>query len=339
MRVVVFGGSGFIGRHCVEALREAGHQVSAPSHSDCDLCDFGMMGGMAIDGALNSVGIMWGANSRAELVVNTVGIKREGAGKQGTWEAVHVKSVRNLIKGMERNGVRRLIHITVAGLAADQSDPYSVTKRASQEAIEASELSAIVLQPGVVWGRGDDFARNLAAGILHAPVFPTLAPAGKLAVVHVADVAAAVVAAAARLRDAPAPFAPPRASCACYDVVGPAARTLPELQAVTAAALGLSCVSVPVPAALMVPAAALVERLMVDPPITTAQLGLLRRGVLGSLDETRGLLAREPRPYTADGVKDAVEAAKPLFGVSVRPMLRVEVAVVLLALLAVAVWW
>ena len=64
--------------------------------------------------------------------------------------------------------------------------------------------------------------------------------------------------------------------------------------------------ALPVPVPLMEPAAALVERLMADPPITTAQLGLLRRGVLGSLDETRSILGRAPRPYTAEGVQAAV---------------------------------
>ena len=204
------------------------------------------------------------------------------------------------------------------------------------------------------------FSRNLAAGILHAPLFPTPSPAGTLAVVHVADVAAAVVAAVKQLRAAPRHGA----GCACTDVVGPAALSLPELQKITAEALGLSCVALPVPvrraickakpgpaqlarrsathtygpasgqAPLMVPAAALVEQLMADPPITRAQLGLLRRGVRGDLEQTRAMLAREPRPYTAEGVQAAVSGlAKPLFGVSVRPVLRAEVALAVLVLL------
>ena len=58
------------------------------------------------------------------------------------------------------------------------------------------------------------------------------------------------------------------------------------------------------------------------------------------MDETRALLGREPKPYTAGGVQAAVSGlAKPLFGVSVRPsMLGAEAAwVLLVALLAVFV--
>ena len=43
LRVVVFGGTGFIGRACVEGLRAAGHKVVAASRSSselrCDLCN------------------------------------------------------------------------------------------------------------------------------------------------------------------------------------------------------------------------------------------------------------------------------------------------------------
>jgi hypothetical protein len=48
--------------------------------------------------------------------------------------------------------------------------------------------------------------------------------------------------------------------------------------------LGLSCYALPVPAAaMMVPAAWVLDRLpLMDPPITSAQLGLLRRGVVES---------------------------------------------------------
>ena len=87
----------------------------------------------------------------------------------------------------------------------------------------------------------------------------------------------------------------------------------------------------------MVPAAWLVERLMHEPPITSAQLGLLRRGVEGDLAQTHALLGREPRPYTAKGCREAVHGlATPLFGVSVRPVLNpVAMTVTLLLLLVV----
>jgi len=89
----------------------------------------------------------------------------------------------------------------------------------------------------------------------------------------------------------------------------------------------------------MVPAAAIVERVMSDPPITTAQLGLLRRGVTGNLEDTRELLGRDPQPFTADACRISLAGlAKPLFGVSIRPPLRPQAFLgVLLALVLIVV--
>ena len=267
MRILVFGGFGFIGRHIVDNLLRAGHDVTAPTRASCDLCRV-------------PAHVLKGILSKAELVVNVVGIKR--ATHVQSWEAAHVVSVQRLLSEMNERKVTKLIHITVAGLNGRHTDSYSLTKLKSEEEIHSSAaafpLHAFILRPGVVWGRGDDFSRNLAGGILHAPFFPTPSPSGTLAVVHVHDVAAAVVAAVDALRGSP----PDHSEVHVKDVVGPTAYSLAQLQQITAAALGLSCFALPVPAALMVPAAAIVERVMSDPPITTAQLGLLRRGVTGA---------------------------------------------------------
>jgi nucleoside-diphosphate-sugar epimerase len=340
-RVLVVGGTGFIGRACVAALRSVGHDVVSASRSSaelrCDLCR-------------DSMESLRAALSGVDLVVNAVGVKR--ATHEQSWEAAHLQSVRRLLQAMGGAGVRCLVHVTVAGLSSAHTDPYSATKLASEEAVRTaagcSELQAYILRPAVVWGAGDDFSRNLAAGILHAPVFPTPTPAGALAVVHVEDVAAAVAAAAAELLGgAQRQRSPANAdasdgmvrSVRAADVVGPEALPLSKLLSITARALGLGCVALPIPAVLMVPAAHVVERLMVDPPITSAQLGLLRRGVTGDLAQTRALLGgRGPRAYTAEGCAQAVDGlAKPLFGVSVRPLLRWESVVA--TLLAVLLGW
>ncbi len=337
-RVLVFGGTGFIGSACVAALRRAGHDVIAVSRSSTELkCDLCNDSEEALKAALTGI----------DVVVNTVGVKRATAAQ--SWEAAHVHSVQRLLAAMSSADVRCLVHVTVAGLCSSHTDPYSATKLASENIVRScaaapgSRLEAIILQPSVVWGPGDDFSRNLAGGILHAPVFPTPVPAGSIAIVHVDDVAAAVVAATVELLDgSQGPHGDENGthgSVRSYDVCGPEALTFAELVSRTAKALDLQCVALPIPAMLMVPVAHAVECLMADPPITSAQLGLLRRGVTGELAQTRQLLkASAPRKYTVGGCREACQNVQPLFGVSIRPLLRLE-PVLALFVVVFGCWW
>ena len=57
---------------------------------------------------------------------------------------------------------------------------------------------------------------------------------------------------------------------------------------------------------------------MADPPVTTAQLGLLRRGVVGSGPAAARADGRALRRFTSEAVDELHWAARPLFGVSLR---------------------
>jgi hypothetical protein len=66
------------------------------------------------------------------------------------------------------------------------------------------------------------------------------------------------------------------------------------------------------------------ERLLSAPPLTRAQLGLLRDGVIGELAQTRALLGREPQPLTTSRIAALARAIGPWLGVSLRLVARAE---------------
>jgi uncharacterized protein YbjT (DUF2867 family)/membrane protease YdiL (CAAX protease family) len=304
MRVAVIGASGFIGQSTARALLEAGHEVVGVSR--------GKRGRPAIAGVIwRDADAATGATLAAalhgcEVVVNLVGIKRPERG-QGFREA-HVEAVRALVAGCRAAGVRRIVHVGVAGTRDDPRRPYLASKFAGEREVMSSGTGWTIIRPGPVYGPGDDFVRNLAATIRHAGVFP--APDGgraRLQPVAVEDVAAAIVAAVER----------EAAAGKIYDVVGPERLTLAEIVRRVAAAIGLPITLVPCPAPLLAVAVGALERLR-DPLLTRAQLGLLTDGVVGDPGPARADLGIEPRALTRERIAALAEGVRPWLGVSLR---------------------
>ncbi|MBK9757194.1 MAG: NAD(P)H-binding protein [Nannocystis sp.] len=240
-----------------------------------------------------------------DAVVNLVGVKT--ARGQG-FAAAHVEGVTRLIAACEAAGVRRLVHVSVAGARADRR-PYLDSKWRGEQAVMGSGLAWTIVRPGVIHGVGDDFVTQLVAMLRHAAVFP--APGGGAALlqpVAVEDVALAIAAALRR----------PETAGQGFDVVGPEALPMRAWVRRVAEALGLRVWLVALPTAALAPVVRLLERVLATPPLTRAQLGLLSEGVVGSLAETRALLGAEPRALTPGRVAALAEGVGPWLGVSLR---------------------
>ena len=303
MRIAVVGASGFIGRATAAALQAAGHAVvglSRGRRARADGVEWRQVdvtrGGPALAEAL----------AGCDAVVNLVGIKRTERA-QG-FAAAHVQSVRALVAAMGAAGIRRLVHVGVAGTVDDPRRPYMATKAAGEREVLSSGTDWTILRPGPVFGPGDDFVRNLAATLRHAGVFP--APAGGRALlqpVAVEDVAAAIVGALAQ----------PAAIGATYDVVGPERLTLAAIVRRVAAALGLPVRLLPCPTPLLAAAVTLLERLP-DPLLTRSQLGLLSEGLIGDPGPAARDLGLRPRALTEGAIRVLAADVGPWLGISLR---------------------
>src|SRR5262245_36338504 len=104
--VAVIGGTGFVGRHVVAALQNAGHTVRALSRRN------------GFDALRPDIEAFQGVDA----VVNLAGIKRE-EGNQ-TFHAVHVDLLKALVTTMKAAGIRRLVHISVVVARPSKALPY-----------------------------------------------------------------------------------------------------------------------------------------------------------------------------------------------------------------------
>jgi uncharacterized protein YbjT (DUF2867 family) len=191
--VAVFGGSGFLGRHVVQALARRGYRVRAAVRRP-DLAGFlqplGMVGQvMPVQANLR---FPWSVEKAAEgayAVVNLVGILAP-KGRQ-TFAAVQDAGARTVAQAA---GVQcaRLVQVSAIGADPQGPTPYQRSKAAGEAAALAVE-AAVVLRPSVIFGPEDDFFNRFAALARLLPVMPLIGDgATRFQPVFVGDVAETV---------------------------------------------------------------------------------------------------------------------------------------------------
>ncbi|HJR18779.1 MAG TPA: complex I NDUFA9 subunit family protein [Actinomycetota bacterium] len=170
MKVLVTGGTGFVGRHLIPRLQSEGFDVRSLARRPGDM----PAGVESVAGSITDRDDVRRAVEGVDAVVHLVAIIVE-RGTQ-TFEAVNHGGTRTLVEAMQAEGVRRLVHQSALGAGPDERYPYLRTKWLGEEAIRASSLDWTILRPSVVHGPGAGFFRPIMWSLRWAPVYPM--PAG-----------------------------------------------------------------------------------------------------------------------------------------------------------------
>lgn len=219
---VVFGGSGFVGRHTVRALARAGWRIRAAERRP-DLAGhlqpLGSVGQiMAVQSNLRFPASIARAVAGADVVINTVGVLAN-SGSQ-TFNALHIEGARAVAKAAREAGVKRLIHISAIGADLKSNASYARTKADGERAVLEEFPGAIILRPSIVFGPEDQFFNRFAALAKKSPMLPLIGGGKtKFQPVFVGDLAAAITAAAEGAGD----------PGQTYEIGGPAVLTFREL--------------------------------------------------------------------------------------------------------------
>ena len=128
MRILITGATGFIGSALAARLTTEGHEVISVSRSRTGgHVDF------LIDMARASPADWSAALEGVEAVVNCAGVFQSGAGDSA--EGVHVQGAQALYTECEQSGVRRVIHISAAGIDRETPTAFSRTKQEGEQAL------------------------------------------------------------------------------------------------------------------------------------------------------------------------------------------------------------
>ena len=233
-KVLLIGGTGFVGGWVANRLSERGIRVIIPArHRENTKKPLLLPTVLVVDADINDPKVLEELMSGVDAVINLVGVLHDGSsakpyGKR--FAAAHVELPKNIVAAMRKTGVRRLVHMSALKAAIDAPSAYLRSKGAGEAILKAAmgDLDITVLRPSVIFGQGDAFLNTFATLLKFLPILPLAGGNARFQPVYVGDVADACTAC---LTDT-ATFGQ------TYEMCGPKEYTLRELVEYTGKLLG-----------------------------------------------------------------------------------------------------
>ena len=189
MRIAVTGATGFVGGHLLDAAATSGHSVAALTRRPQPP----RQGIEWIAGSLDDRAALDRLVTGADAVIHVAGVVN--APDAAGFEAGNVIGTGTVLAAAEKAGTARFIHTSSLSAREPQLSLYGASKARSEAIVAASPLSTAIVRPPAIYGPGD--RELLEMFKMAARGFVLLPPAGRLSLLHAADLARLLTALAA----------------------------------------------------------------------------------------------------------------------------------------------
>jgi uncharacterized protein YbjT (DUF2867 family) len=283
MRLLVVGGSGFLGGYVLREAARRGHQCVALARSPQAALIVEGYGAQPIVGDLDDPRRLDDAfvAARCEALICLASLGHgHGPG---------------IVAAAEEAGILRTVFVSTTAVMTTLHPPTKKVRLTAEQQIRDCLLDWTILRPTMIYGApGDRNLSRLLTLLSRAAVLPVPGTGSCLhQPVHVADVATAVLAALDK----------PAAIGSLYNLAGPEPFPFTELLQACARAVGSSTRLVPVPLAPLLMLARGYELVSRHPRLRVEQLQRLAENKAFAIDDAIRDLGYAPRPF-ASGIAD-----------------------------------
>ena len=197
-KILVLGGTGFVGGYVCSRLAKAGHQITLLTRDkqrarSSQLLPHTQLVELDIYQQPALTRVMRGH----DVVINLVGILNERGFSGKGFQRAHVQLPDIIMAAMHELGLKRYIHMS-ALRAGEGNSHYQRTRGEAEQHVRNSGLDWTIMQPSVIFGRGDSFINRFAGLLKISPVLPLACAGSRFQPVWVVDVAQTFVAAVER---------------------------------------------------------------------------------------------------------------------------------------------
>jgi NADH dehydrogenase len=266
VKVLVTGGTGFIGPKVVHALRSRSHEVRALVRKPARAGHLASLGAELVRGDMTDAASLRSAVEGCTHVVHLVALIK---GSRSDFERVMTQGTRDLVAAAQAGGVERIVLMSALGTSEETkgSIPYFGAKWAMEQEVSRSGLGYTIFRPSFVFGKGGALP-TFVKQVRYSPVVTVIGTGRqRIQPIWVEDVGEYF----GRAVDLPG------AAGRTFEIGGPDVVTWDELYKTIARVLGKRRALAHVPASLARTGAAATQWLP-GAPLTTDQIAMIEAG-------------------------------------------------------------
>jgi NADH dehydrogenase len=175
VKVLVTGGTGFVGPKVVDALRRQGHDVRALVRTAERGAQLAARGVELALGDVTDASSLRAATEGCSHVVHLVAII---TGRPAEFGRVMTQGTMNLVAAAQAAGVERFVLMSALGTseATRETVPYYAAKWAMEKTVQASGLDHTIFRPSFVFGKDGGVLPLFVKQVRWSPVVPVLGP-------------------------------------------------------------------------------------------------------------------------------------------------------------------
>ena len=194
-KILLLGGSGFVGKSIVKKLLELGSRVMVISRQQNKVKASKLSGEPGqleiVSANIFEEGILENYINDKFAVINLCGILYES--EPNEFEKIHTFLPNLIAEICKEKSISKFIHISALGASSYSKSLYSRTKALGEKKALENFVNCHVLRPSIIYGNGDNFFGQFAKMSNFSPILPLIGSNTMFQPVYVEDLALSVV--------------------------------------------------------------------------------------------------------------------------------------------------